>query len=110
LKIIVRGREQHLLQAYRDAHQDLSASLKDDIMSAFAAYYQSKLAKSLKDADAQQENESESHAFERLAQKDQCDAAWAKEMREKDEKFGLILGSLVGSNLKSDMIIRHRES
>ena len=94
-QIIVRGREQHLLQSYREEHKDLSDSLKQDIQSASAAYYQSKLAKSLKEADAQKENETESQAFDRLAQKDQCDAAWAKEMREKEEKFGLILGSLV---------------
>jgi len=106
LQIIVRGREQHLLQSYREEHKDLSASLKGDITSASAAYYQSKLAKCLKEADAQQENETESQAFDRLSQKDQCDAAWSKEMREKEEKFGLILGSLVRRNLTTIDFIR----
>lgn len=53
--------------------------------------------KSLKEADAPQkeQGETEIQVLERLVKKDQEDTVWAKEMREKEEKFGLILGSLV---------------
>lgn len=51
--------------------------------------------KILKETDAPQQDETELATLERLLKKDQSDAAWAKEMREKEEKFGLILGSLV---------------
>ena len=93
-KIIVRAREQHLLKAFRDANPTLSESLKGDIKTAFSAYLSSKLLKILKETDAPQQDETELATLERLLKKDQSDAAWAKEMREKEEKFGLILGSL----------------
>jgi hypothetical protein len=59
----------------------------------------SKLLKVLKETDAPQPGETEPAILERLLKKDQSDAAWAKEMREKEEKFGLILGSLVSQYL-----------
>lgn len=55
--------------------------------------------KVLKETDAPQPGETELATLDRLFKKDQSDAAWAKEMREKEEKFGLILGSLVSQFL-----------
>lgn len=94
-QIIVRAREQHLLKAFRDANPTLSETLKGNIKNAFSAYLSSKLLKVLKETDAPQPGETELATLDRLLKKDQSDAAWAKEMREKEEKFGLILGSLV---------------
>jgi hypothetical protein len=73
--------------------------LKGDIETAFSAYLSSKLLKVLKETDAPQQDETELATLERLLKKDQSDAAWAKETREKEEKFGLILGSLVSQSL-----------
>ena len=98
-QIIVRAREQHLLKAFRDANPTLSETLKGNIKNAFSAYLSSKLLKVLKETDAPQQDETELATLERLLKKDQSDAAWAKEMREKEEKFGLILGSLVSQSL-----------
>jgi len=55
--------------------------------------------KSLNPADVPEEaqGETELQVLDRLVKKDQTDATWAKEMREKEEKFGLILGSLVSA-------------
>jgi cysteinyl-tRNA synthetase len=98
-QIIVRAREQHLLKAFRDANPTLSESLKGDIKTAFSAYLSSKLLKVLKETDAPQQGETELATLDKLLKKDQSDAAWSKEMREKEEKFGLILGSLVSQFL-----------
>lgn len=112
-QIIVRAREQHLLKAFRDANPTLSETLKGDIKTAFSAYLSSKLLKVLKETDAPQQDETDLATLERLLKKDQSDAAWAKEMREKEEKFGLILGSLVSRFLfvslwKQDLALNTR--
>jgi cysteinyl-tRNA synthetase len=73
----------------------------------------SKLLKLLKETDAPQQGETELATLDRLLKKDQSDAAWAKEMKEKEEKFGLILGSLVSQFLfvslwKQDLALNAR--
>lgn len=86
-----------MLKEYRTQHPALSAALKKDIYSAFSAYFSAKLVKSLPEADKPQEGESDQlfAVLDRLVQKDATDETWAKEARAKDEKFGLILASLV---------------
>lgn len=100
-QIIIRAREQHLLEAYRQNHPNLSDSLKLDVKQAWNAYFQSKLVKCLAEADKPQEREDLVGAFERLVKRDTSDEAWRKEVRVKEEKFGLILGSLVSSFRRS---------
>jgi hypothetical protein len=49
----------------------------------------------LADADKPKDGESESDVLSRLIKRDQEDEVWRKEIRMTDEKFGLVLGSLV---------------
>ncbi|KAJ9113841.1 hypothetical protein QFC19_000034 [Naganishia cerealis] len=93
-KIIIRAREQHLLEAYRNSHKELSESLKQDIKQAWDAYFESKLVKCLPEGDKPKEGDDLVTAFQRLVKRDAEDEVWRKETRSKEEKFGLILGSL----------------
>ncbi|KAJ9090716.1 hypothetical protein QFC20_007843 [Naganishia adeliensis] len=93
-KIIIRAREQHLLAAYRESHPSLSDSLKSDVKEAWDAYFDAKLVKCLPEADKPTEGEALEAAFERLVKRDVENAVWSKDVRAKEEKFGLILGSL----------------
>jgi cysteinyl-tRNA synthetase len=94
-QIIIRAREQHLLAAYRESHPELSEALKNDTKQAWDAYFQSKLLKCLAEADKPKEGEDSITAFQRLLKRDAEDEVWRKEARSKEEKFGLVLGSLV---------------
>jgi hypothetical protein len=49
----------------------------------------------LADADKPKDGESESDVLSRLIKRDQEDEVWRKGIRMTDEKFGLVLGSLV---------------
>lgn len=100
-QIIIRAREQHLLEAYRKNHPNLSDSLKSDVKQAWDAYFQSKLVKCLAEADKPKDGEDLVGTFERLVKRDASDETWRKEVRAKEEKFGLILGSLVSFCLTS---------
>lgn len=62
---------------------------------AWDAYFDAKLVKCLPEADKPTEGEALEAAFERLVKRDAENAVWSKDVRAKEEKFGLILGSLV---------------
>lgn len=106
VKIIIRAREQHLLAAYRNSHPELSEALKNDTKQAWDAYFQSKLLKCLPEADKPKEGEDTVTAFQRLVKRDAEDEVWRKEARSKEEKFGLILGSLVSRAQQKSMNTR----
>jgi hypothetical protein len=57
----------------------------------------------LPEGDKPKEGEDLVAAFERLVQRDAGDEAWRKEVRAKEEKFGLILGSLVSFGRSSGL-------
>lgn len=91
-KIILRARELHLLSELKTNSTTLNAELLGKASSAFASFYNARLDPML-GPDAKTGNETELEAFDRIVQKEK-DAAWAKEMREKHEKFAMYVASL----------------
>jgi cysteinyl-tRNA synthetase len=77
----------------------LSTSLLSTTQSAFTAYLKNKLVKALPlSTDLPGIDGDPSAYFDAVSAKNQGDSAWAKEAREKDEKFGMYLNSLSRSS------------
>lgn len=92
-KIILRARESYLLDQAISTNLALTPELISDVEAAFTKY----LAKPLKSLTAPLEHSPNATSFEildLLLQKDQSEAQWAKEAREREEKFGMYLASL----------------
>ncbi|KIR96146.1 cysteine-tRNA ligase [Cryptococcus deuterogattii 2001/935-1] len=92
-KIILRARESYLLDQVISSNPALTPELISDVEAAFTKY----IAKPLKSLPTPLEHSPNATSFEildLLLQKDQFEAQWAKEAREKEEKFGMYLASL----------------
>lgn len=92
-KIILRARESYLLDQAISSNPALTPQLISDVEAAFTKY----IAKPLKSLPTPLEHSPNATSFEildLLLQKDQSEAQWAKEAREREEKFGMYLTSL----------------
>lgn len=97
-KIITRAREQYLLANYRESHKNLDETLKKDVETAWVAYFRSKLVNKVLAETETPADGQEWESFDKIVERDATDEVFRKECRSKEEKFGLILTSLVSTS------------
>ncbi|WVQ78146.1 cysteine-tRNA ligase [Cryptococcus sp. DSM 104549] len=93
-KIILRARESYLLDQAISSNPALTPALLADVQTAFSKYLHNKPLKSLSAPLPTAPNSTDFEIFEALLQKYASDEAWAKEAKEKEEKFEMYLESL----------------
>ncbi|KAG5352598.1 hypothetical protein C0989_001632 [Termitomyces sp. Mn162] len=92
-KIIIRARQNHLLENFRKETKSLSSELINHILSAWRSHVQGKVGKGLSESDRPTEGEEES-AWPRLTERIQ-DNAWKQECLKRDEKFDMYFSSAI---------------
>ncbi|KAG6900716.1 hypothetical protein C0993_003742 [Termitomyces sp. T159_Od127] len=92
-KIIVRARQNHLLEKFRTETKSLSPELINRILSAWRSHVQAKVGRALSESDRPRGGE-EVTAWPRLTEQVQ-DKAWKQECLKRDEKFDMHFSSAV---------------
>ncbi|KAG6920156.1 hypothetical protein DXG01_004922 [Tephrocybe rancida] len=90
-KIIIRARQNHLLENFRAQTKILSPELIDQILSAWRTHIREKVGKGLSEAGRPAEGEEES-TWPRLTELIK-DKAWKQECLKRDEKFDMYFSS-----------------
>jgi hypothetical protein len=92
-QIIIRARQNHLLETFRTETTLLSTDLIARIHTAWRTHVREKIGKGLSETDKPAEGQ-EDQAFSRLTQLAQ-DKQWKQECLKRDEKFDMHLTSAV---------------
>ncbi|KAG6866398.1 hypothetical protein C0991_004683 [Blastosporella zonata] len=90
-KIILRARQNHLLDHFRTQTQTLSPELINQTLTAWRTHVREKVGKGLSEAERPAEGEEES-AWPRLTELIQ-DKAWKQDCLKRDEKFDMYFSS-----------------
>lgn len=95
MQIILRARQQHLVQEFRTKTTELTSKLIDDIHAAWKVYLRSEVNKGLLPSDQIQEGQ-EDQSWTALVERVK-DGAWKQECLKRNEKFDMNLTAAVST-------------
>lgn len=90
MQIIIRARQNHLLDALRKSSTELSQALITQASEAWTTYFNKNLGARLTPSE-----ESPDAAWQKLLEKETADEKWWNEAKAADEKFTMHIASLV---------------
>jgi len=94
-KIILRARQNHLLDRFREETKSLSPELIARLRSAWHVYVRDQVGKGLRESDKPQLGQEESH-WPRIVELTQ-NGGWKQECLKRDEKFDMRFSTAVGT-------------
>ena len=87
MQIILRARQNHLVERFKEQQKSLTPELLDVVLSSWRSYVQSKVSKGLLQAERPAEG-TELEAWPQLVSRYQ-DKTWKQECLQRDEKFDM---------------------
>ncbi|ORX39710.1 cysteine-tRNA ligase [Kockovaella imperatae] len=94
-KIILRAREQYLLDQAIESNPTLSSTLLEDTHTAFSTFFESKLLKSLPSpVPPRSPNDTTLNHFALIEERNANDAEFSRAAKEKEEKWSMYLSNL----------------